>query len=68
METDIDNSNAPKCSCAAPFVIKCISDDCTVVHAGINRFTASQIDDEINKGTDFGKKLKLARDEVAALM
>lgn len=64
-ETDND---APKCSCAAPFVIKCISEECTVVHAGVNSFSASQIDQEISSGSDFGKKLKIARDEVAALM
>lgn len=49
------------------FVIKCISPGCTVVFAGKERYTASQIDDEIAKGTDFGRKLKEARDEVAAL-
>ncbi len=51
----------------SPFVIKCISEQCTVVHAGANRYTASALDDEIEKGTEFGKKLKLARDEVALL-
>lgn len=50
-----------------PFVIKCISEQCTVVHAGANRYTASALDDEIAKGTEFGKKLKTARDEVALL-
>lgn len=49
------------------FVIKCISPGCTVVFAGVQSYTASQIDDEIAKGTDFGRKLKEARDEVAAL-
>ncbi len=51
----------------SPFVIKCISEQCTVVHAGANRYTASALDDEIAKGTEFGKKLKIARDEVALL-
>jgi hypothetical protein len=51
----------------APFVIKCISEQCTVVHAGGSRFTAGELDDQINSGTEFGKKLKLARDEVAEL-
>lgn len=50
-----------------PFVIKCLSEQCTVVHAGANRYTASALDDEIAKGTEFGKKLKIARDEVALL-
>lgn len=49
------------------FVIKCISPGCTVVYAGLEHYTASQIDDEIARGTDFGRKLKEARDEVAAL-
>lgn len=49
------------------FVIKCISPGCTVIFAGQKRYTASQIDDEIAMGTDFGMKLKQARDEVAAL-
>ncbi len=49
------------------FIIKCISPGCTVVFAGLQRYTASQIDDEINSGSEFGKKLKQARDEVAAL-
>lgn len=65
---ELDNGTVPKCSCVAPFVIKCISEECTVVHAGVNRFSASQIDQEISSGSDFGKKLKIARDEVAALM
>ncbi len=50
-----------------PFVIKCLSEQCTVVHAGANRYTASALDDEIAKGTEFGKKLKTTRDEVALL-
>jgi hypothetical protein len=50
-----------------PFIIKCISEQCTVVHVGAKAYTASQLDDEINSGSDFGKKLKKARDELAAL-
>jgi len=54
-----------------PFVIKCISEQCTVVHAGPNRFTASALDDEIAKGANvpgsFGYKLKIAKEEVALL-
>lgn len=51
----------------SPFVIKCVSEQCTVVHAGLQRYTADGIDDEIAKGTEFGRKLKEARDEVAKL-
>lgn len=50
-----------------PFIIKCISDDCTVVHAGIKKYTAGELDDVINSGSEFGRKLKEARDEVAKL-
>ncbi len=50
-----------------PFIIKCISDDCTVVHASGKRYTAGELDDEINSGSEFGKKLREARDEVAIL-
>jgi len=49
------------------FPIKCISEPCTVVHAGAKCFTASALDDEIAKGTEFGKKLGIVRDEVALL-
>jgi len=52
----------------SPFVIKCISEQCTVVHCGANRYTASALDDEIAKGANvpgsFGYKLKNARDEM----
>jgi len=51
----------------SPFVIKCISEQCTVVHAGAKRYTADGLDDEINSGSEFGKKLKIAKDEVANL-
>ena len=61
--TDTENKN--------PFVIKCISEQCTVVHAGISHYTASQLDDEIAKGANipgsFGYKLKIAKEEVALL-
>ena len=50
-----------------PFVIKCISEQCTVVHAGAQRYTVDGLTDEINSGSEFGKKLKIARDEVAML-
>lgn len=62
-DSKADNSN--------PFVIKCISEQCTVVHAGILRYTADGLTDEIAKGENipgsFGYKLKQARDEVALL-
>jgi hypothetical protein len=51
----------------APFIIKCLSDECTVVHAGTKTYTAGQLEDEINSGSEFGRKLKEARDEVANL-
>jgi len=51
----------------SPFVIKCISEQCTVVHAGAKRYTADGLDDDINSGSEFGKKLKIANDEVAIL-
>jgi len=55
----------------SPFVIKCISEDCTVIHLGPVRLSASQLDDEIAKGANipgsFGYKLKMVRDEVMAL-
>lgn len=51
----------------SPFVIKCISEECTVVHAGGNRFTAGELEDQINSGTEFGKKLGQARREVMEL-
>ena len=55
----------------SPFVIKCISEECTVVFAGMHKFFAGQLDDEIAKGANipgsFGYKLKQARDEVANL-
>jgi hypothetical protein len=54
-----------------PFVIKCLSEECTIVHAGVSRYTASQLDDEIAKGENipgsFGYKLKMAKQEVAML-
>ncbi len=50
-----------------PFVIKCISEQCTVVFAGAKKYTADGLTDEINSGSEFGKKLKQARDEVALL-
>lgn len=51
-----------------PFVIRCISEQCTVVHAGASRYTASALDDEINSGSEFGQKLKKARQEVAEMI
>jgi hypothetical protein len=51
----------------SPFIIKCISEQCTVVHAGAKRYTTDGITDEINSGSEFGKKLKQARDEVMNL-
>jgi hypothetical protein len=54
-----------------PFIIKCISDDCTVVHAGTKTYTAGELDDVIardgNIPGSFGAKLREARDEVAKL-
>ena len=51
----------------SPFVIKCISEECTILHAGKQQFLAGELDNEINSGSIFGKKLKEARDEVANL-
>jgi len=51
-----------------PFVIKCISEQCTVVHAGSQRYTADGLTDEINSGSAFGKKLAEARQEVMELV
>ncbi len=51
----------------APFVIKCISEQCTIVYAGFQKLSPDAIEKEINSGSEFGKKLKEARDEVAAL-
>jgi len=51
-----------------PFVIKCLSEQCTIVHAGTARYTASGLDDEINSGSPFGKKLAEARREVMELV
>ncbi len=54
-----------------PFIIKCISDQCTVVHAGVKTYTAGELDDIIIKEGNipgsFGSKLREARDEVARL-
>lgn len=50
-----------------PFVIKCISEKCTVVHAGTKKYTADGLTDEINSGSEFGKKLNQVRDEVMEL-
>ena len=50
-----------------PFIIKCISDECTVVHASGKTYTAGELEDVINSGSEFGRKLKEARDEVAKL-
>ena len=61
---DNQNQSEPQ---KKPFIIKCISDDCTVVHAGIKTYKVGELDDEIAKNTDFGRKLKEARDEVAQL-
>lgn len=58
-----DSSPEPK----PPFIIKCLSDDCTVVHAGIKTYNIGELEDEIKSGSEFGKKLKEARDEVAQL-
>ena len=53
-----------------PFVIRCISEQCTLVFAD-KTYTLSAIDDEIAKGANvpgsFGYKLKIAKDEVANL-
>ena len=61
--TDTENKN--------PFVIKCISEQCTVVFAGVKKYTADGLTDEIAKGENipgsFGYKLKIAKDEVANL-
>lgn len=51
-----------------PFVIKCISEQCTVVHAGTKRYSADGLIDEINSGSEFGKKLAEARREVMELV
>ncbi len=51
----------------SPFVIKCISEECTVVHAGMQRFSVGQLDDEIKSGSEFGKKLAEAKREVMEL-
>jgi len=51
-----------------PFVIKCISEQCTVVHAGTARYTADGLTDEINSGSAFGKKLAEARREVMEMV
>ena len=51
----------------SPFVIKCLSEQCTVVHMGTQRMSPSELDIEISSGTEFGKKLKAIRDRVAAL-
>ncbi len=51
-----------------PFVIKCISEQCTVVHAGASRYNAGQLEDEISSGSEFGKKLAQARREVMELI
>jgi hypothetical protein len=59
----MDDNNQPQ----KPFIIKCISNDCTVVHASGKKYTAGQLEDEINSGSEFGRKLKEARDEVAQL-
>lgn len=48
----------------SPFVIKCLSEQCTVVHAGTQRYTADGLTDEINSGSPFGRKLAEARREV----
>ncbi len=54
-----------------PFIIKCLSDECTVVHAGAKTYTAGELEDLITKEGNipgsFGAKMKQARDEVAAL-
>lgn len=50
-----------------PFVIKCLSDECTVVHAGARKMSPDAIEAEIKSGTEFGKRLKQAEDEVAML-
>lgn len=50
-----------------PFVIKCISEQCTIVYAGVQKMSPDAIEQEIRSGTEFGKKLKQARDEVALL-
>lgn len=50
-----------------PFVIKCLSNKCTIVHAGMLKMDPDEIEREIRSGTEFGKKLKQVRDEVAIL-
>lgn len=50
-----------------PFIIKCLSDECTVVHASGKTYTAGELEEVINSGSEFGRKLKEARDEVANL-
>jgi len=37
-----------------------------MVHAGMQKFSANDIETEINSGSEFGKKLKLERDKVVA--
>jgi len=65
---DLKKNNA---EVKSPFVIKCISEQCTVVHAGVKIYTADALQDAIdtdgNIPGSFGFKLKQARDEVAAL-
>jgi len=49
------------------FVIRCPFEECsTQIFAG-RPYTLDQLDDEINSGSEFGKKLKIAKDEVANL-
>lgn len=50
-----------------PFVIKCLSEECTVLHAGRMQILDGELDTEINSGSEFGKKLKRIRDKVANL-
>lgn len=61
----------PSLETKPPFIIKCLSDDCTVVHAGIKTYTAGELDDVINRDGNipgsFGSKLREVRDEVAKL-
>jgi hypothetical protein len=52
---------------SAWYGIRCLSEQCTVIFAGY-AYTLTQLDDEISSGSEFGKKLALAKREVMELM